>query len=75
MSCLFVDPSSKEEELTKVTESFNKKLGDNPSDVDLWLEYVSFQVSSKYETIYRSHETVLALFNRGFQCLLLPLFQ
>lgn len=51
MNCLFVDSSSKEEELTKVTENFNKKLGDNPSDVDLWLAYVSFQVSSRYISV------------------------
>lgn len=66
MSWFFVDPSSKEEELTKVTENFNKKLGENPNDVDLWLEYVSFQASSKSETSYLPHKTLLVVFNIDF---------
>lgn len=38
-----VPPRSTEKEFLSKTKKFNKRLGENPSDIRLWLEYVKLQ--------------------------------
>lgn len=54
-----VDDSSdvalkQEDDLSKTTAFYNRSLGDNPTDVDLWLKYIDFQDSIfKFEKTFR----------------------
>uniref|UniRef100_A0A1B6MGW1 Protein NRDE2 homolog n=1 Tax=Graphocephala atropunctata TaxID=36148 RepID=A0A1B6MGW1_9HEMI len=50
------DGGAKEVELTRATEDYNKRLADNPADVDVWLQYVQFQDTVyDFERIYRKN--------------------
>lgn len=36
-----------EEDLSKMTAMYNKSLGESPTDVQMWLKYVNFQVNKE----------------------------
>lgn len=42
-----------EEELSKNTAEYNKSLTEQPTDVELWLKYVHFQVFCSFECSVR----------------------
>ncbi|XP_046689261.1 nuclear exosome regulator NRDE2 isoform X2 [Homalodisca vitripennis] len=71
------DAGAKEEDLTRTTEDFNRKLANNPTDVDVWLQYIQFQDTVfDFEKIYRRNpmggervtsERKLAIVERAIQ--------